>query len=121
NPKTGTMRVELDVADPKGLLRPGMNGAATIQIQNNAPGVLHVPRSALTPTASLVDGRILEGMVYVVRGKTAHATRVECGAASGNQVEIVSGLRPTDLIVLQPGASWEETVPVMVKESPGAK
>jgi RND family efflux transporter MFP subunit len=119
--KTHTMRVEIDVPNPKGELRPGMEGGATIQIKNDKPGVLRVPRSAFAPRYVYPGGRFRDGTVYVVRGKTAHRTFVDCSADNENEVEIVSGLRPTDSIVLRPEASWGETVPVTVKKGRGEK
>jgi RND family efflux transporter MFP subunit len=119
NEKTRTMRVEIDILNPKGRLLPGLTGEVQIQLPKRADG-LHVPISALTAQSETNRGRI-EGTVYVVRGKTAHATRVVCGAIVGGEIEIVSGLGPNDLIVVRPGAGWGDTVPVTVRKGGGAK
>jgi len=39
----------------------------------------------------------------------------------GNSIEILSGLRPTDLVVVNPGERWGPTIPVEIKEGGGSK
>jgi RND family efflux transporter MFP subunit len=121
NPKTRTMRVEIDIPNPKGRLLPGLTGEVKIYLPKRAAGVLHVPLSAVTLRAMTKSGRIIGGVVYVVRGKTAHATRVQCSGSNSREIEIASGLEPNDLIVLHPDDRWGDTVPVTVKQGPGPK
>jgi hypothetical protein len=78
-----------------------------------------VPRSAVSVQGES-RGRIV-GWVYVVHDGKAHRTRVVAGADDGRQVEILSGLMPTDRVVLHPGSTWAEAVPVTVRKGAGAK
>jgi HlyD family secretion protein len=127
--KTRTMHVEVDVPNPKQQLRPGMYGVASLRLKNMAPGVLRVPSSAITHAVADEGepvGRISRAVVYVVRGGKAHRTRVECGATYANSlgragIEILSGLRPTDLVVLNPDIRWGPAVPVEIKEGGDSK
>src|SRR5207245_2500178 len=105
-------------------LRPGMSGTASLRLKNNAPGVLRVPFSAIThATADARDppGRISRALVYVIRGGKAHRTQVECGARYRDTIEILSGLQPTDLVVLGPDVRWGAAIPVEVKEGGASK
>jgi multidrug efflux pump subunit AcrA (membrane-fusion protein) len=111
------MRVEIDIPNPKGRLLPGLTGEAKIQLPKRAEA-MRVPASALSPTIGNSARGI--GYVYVVRDGKAHRTRVITGANDGQQVEILSGLRATDLVVLRPG-EWADTVPVTVRKGGGSK
>jgi RND family efflux transporter MFP subunit len=124
NEKTGTMRVEIDLLNPKGRLLPGLTGTASIRIPNKAPRVLLVPYTAI------IDGSNLLGpgysgpkpaTVYVVRNGKAYRTSVRWGARVANDVEILSGLRPDDLVVRDLSELKGDAVPVVVKKGPGPK
>ncbi|MGO9108410.1 MAG: efflux RND transporter periplasmic adaptor subunit [Thermoguttaceae bacterium] len=93
DPQSRTMRVEVDLPNPSGRLRPGMYGQVTIN--------LHTDRSALVlPVSCLVgpqkDGK---GAVYVVRDGKAHLVPVKLGSNDGIHVEILDGLTVTDDVV----------------------
>jgi RND family efflux transporter MFP subunit len=109
DPATGMMRVEIDVPNPKQLLRPGMRGNATLH--------LRAPSEALRVKASSVV-RVEEDKraVYVVRDGKARRTPVETGLEDRGQVEILSGLKATDRVVTDPKGLRGEAVPVEVKE-----
>jgi HlyD family secretion protein len=115
---TRTMRVEIDIPNPKDRLLPGLTGEAKIQLPKRADA-LRVPVSALSPGIGNASRGI--GYVYVVRDGKAHRTRVVTGANDGQQAEILSGLRPTDQVVLNPVGGWGDTVPVTVKKGGGPK
>jgi HlyD family secretion protein len=116
--KTRTMRVEIDIPNPQNRLLPGLTGEVKIQLPKRADALL-VPLSALHPVIGNATRSI--GYVYVVRNGKAHRTRVVTGARDDQQVEILSGLRPADQVVLHPGARWRDSVPVTVKKGGGPK
>jgi RND family efflux transporter MFP subunit len=119
--KTQTMRVEIDVPNPKGLLRPGMPGQVTIMLGKGRPDALRIPLSAV------VFGPEDKEMVYVVRDNKAHRVPVEVRVLIGNeinndnQVEVRSGLKSTDRVVIDPKGLTGDVVPVEVKMEPKDK
>ncbi len=102
NPTTRTMRVEVDLPNPSGLLVEGMYGRATIDL---------LPRSEnLTVPAACVVGHAPEskGVVFVVRDGKARRTAIVLGEDDGNLVEVLEGLGPDDEVVVRPGGSLED-------------
>lgn len=91
---TRTMRTEIDLANDKNLLRDGMYGKVTVML-DKAPDGLTVPSSALLGES---DGG--KGSLYVIRGGKAHKLEVNIGADNGVEVEVLSGLKADDDVVV---------------------
>jgi len=93
DPLSRTMRVEVDLPNPSGRLRPGMYGQVTIN--------LHTDRNAVVlPVSCLVGPQKDEkGSVYVVRDGKARLVPVKLGTSDGIHVEILDGLAVTDDVV----------------------
>jgi HlyD family secretion protein len=108
NPQTRTMRVEIDLPNDKDLLREGMYGRATIQL---AP-----PSTALTIPASALVGKTTDdkGKVYVVRAGKAVLTSIDIGQDDGLQMEVLSGIKPTDEVVVHYRGTLGDGIPVTV-------
>jgi cobalt-zinc-cadmium efflux system membrane fusion protein len=88
-----TVPVRLDVANPDGLLRPGMSGSARVPLASDA-GVVAVPSAALQ---RLDDGWV----VFVPLEAGRFAVRpVGRGRDLGDQVEVLSGLVDGETVVL---------------------
>ena len=111
NERTATMPAEIDVPNPKGLLRPGMNINVTLHLDKAPTNAFTIPRSCLV----LDEGR---WTVYVFRDGKAHRTPVRTGVENGDKVEVLSGLQATDRIVLDPKGLSGDVVPVEVKKEP---
>ena len=96
------MRVEIDLANPKGLLCDGMYGKAIITLARN-------PSNLTVPTACVVEhfGKT-QGAVYLVRDGMARRTEVTLGADNGSLVEILSGIGPRDDVVLRARGSLDD-------------
>jgi RND family efflux transporter MFP subunit len=111
DPKNRTMRVEIDVPNPKEQLRPGMYGSVTIHLRKATPGAFRVPASSLaaSPAAD-------QAAVSVVSGGKARRTAVRVGNWGDEEVEILSGLKPSDLVVADAAGLSGEVVPVEAKE-----
>ncbi len=93
------MQVEIDVADPNEKIRPGMRGEATIQIPGQ-PGALRIPSSSLLAGPGIYQTATgLWAVVYVVRDGKPERTRVAIGVQKGKEVEILGGLKETDLVL----------------------
>jgi RND family efflux transporter MFP subunit len=108
DPTTRTMRVEVDLPNPDGLLVDGMYVRATINLQP--------PSDHLTVPAACVVGHSEHGTgsVFVVRaGKTRRLT-VTIGNDDGTSVEILAGVEPNDKVVIRPGATLNDGTAVVV-------
>ncbi len=110
--KTGTMQVEMDVPNPKNLLRPGMFIRALLVLDKKAPaGAVAVPATAVVK-------RKEHSYIFIVRDDKAHLTPVRVSYEEGDRVEIESGVRASDRIVIDPRGLEGEAVPVEVKKTP---
>lgn len=108
DPASRTLLVEVDVANPNGLLLPG----AYVSVHLKLPATI---RSVTIPAGTLLFRR--EGLrVGVVRNGRANLVPVTIGRDYGANVEIVSGLQPTDSIILDPSDSLENGSPVRVQQ-----
>jgi RND family efflux transporter MFP subunit len=107
DPGTRLMHIEIDVANPNGKLCQGMYGRVNIILQKS--DLLSVPSSCLVERSE--SGK---GVVYVVRDGHARRVSVRYSEDNGLKVGIVSGLKPDDAVVLRPGTSLADGVPVAV-------
>jgi HlyD family secretion protein len=107
DPTTRTMSVEIDLANPKGTLREGMYGTATIVLEPVSHN-LTVP-----PSCVMEHSGQTHGVVYLVSGGLAHRTQVELGADNGSLVEILAGIKPDDSVVVRSGVPLEDGLAVV--------
>jgi len=109
DPVDRTMRVEVDLENTLNELRDGMFGRVTIQL-TRATKEVSVPSTCLV---SSVEGTTTS--VYVVQDGEARLRPLKVGRDNGIQVEIISGLKPDELVVLHPTSelfSGEKVDPV---------
>jgi HlyD family secretion protein len=92
-----TMRVEVDLKNTSNELRDGMFGRVTIQLTESTKE-LSIPSSALLRNG----GESQSFSVYVVRNGYAELVPVKIGRDNGIRAEVISGLRPDDLIIARP-------------------
>ena len=90
-----TLLLEAEVPNPDGHLRPGSFAKAEIVVQASDPAVL-------VPASSIVTFAGIEKVIGVEAGKAVEK-RVRTGRRSGDQVEIVEGVKAGEPVVLQPG------------------
>jgi RND family efflux transporter MFP subunit len=109
NPTTRTMRVEVDLPNPDGLLRQGMYGRVTI--------ALEPPSTHLTlPSACILErSGTGKGVVQVVRGDKVEKLDVLLGSDNGALVEVRSGLNADDEVILRSGSPVEPGMTVAVR------
>jgi multidrug efflux pump subunit AcrA (membrane-fusion protein) len=128
DPVTRTMRVEIDVPNPKEQVRPGMRGTASIRV--NMGGGLSVP--LYLPASCVLTWHQNPAAVYVVKGGKAHRTSVMVDFNEGEKhypplqgkssnIVVYSGLKAGDLVVADPKGLTEAVVPVKVKDNPTRK
>lgn len=87
----GTFKVTLELANPKGDLRPGAFARVRLKTGEFAGATL-VPRRALM----LEDG---ESYVFVAQGDSVVRTRIQVGATEGDRAQVLAGLVTGDRIV----------------------
>jgi multidrug efflux pump subunit AcrA (membrane-fusion protein) len=107
------MRVEIDLPNPKGILRDGMYGKATILIDSAS-------KNLTVPPAAVFEHRgRAQGIIFIARDGLARRTEVTLGSDDGKLVEILKGLKPEDAIIVHASSPLEDGIPV-VEASPSA-
>lgn len=104
DPKTRTLRIEVDLPNPDGKLRPGVYAHATVIAEEHAD-VVTVPA-----TAPVREGD--RAFCTVVVGGKAVKRPVRLGLSDGTWTEIASGLEPRDVVVKANAASITEGQPL---------
>ncbi|HEY8517116.1 MAG TPA: efflux RND transporter periplasmic adaptor subunit [Candidatus Binatia bacterium] len=93
-PESRTIPVRITVANEDGTLRPGMSATARVPLADEMSRVLAVPAAALQ---RLADGWV----VFLPRGEGRFEVRpVGRGRDLGGEVEVVSGLKPDERVVV---------------------
>jgi RND family efflux transporter MFP subunit len=99
-----TLLVEVDIDNPTGRLLPG----AYVFVHLKLPNATH---SVTIPASALIFRK--EGLqVGLVRDSKAELVPVKISHDYGNSVEIVSGLQPTDAVIVDPSDSLVNGMPV---------
>ncbi len=122
DPATRTLRVEVDIDNPQGVLLPGMYLQVTFDITRK--GLLQVPASAMIFRAS--------GPVVAVVGDDGQVAfhKVNIAIDNGDFVELSSGVAPDDKVALNLSNQIDEgdkvvatdiDSPVKVVDAPAAQ
>lgn len=109
DPSSRTMRAEVDIANPNGVLLPGMYGTLVIDLEAHSDA-LTVPEAAVrTEKAATI--------VYVLDGDHAVARTVKTGFTAEHRIEILDGLDET-ATVITPASSVTDGTPVRASRHP---
>jgi membrane fusion protein (multidrug efflux system) len=104
--KTRTVQARAQIPNPQLKLKPGMFARVAVLLETRENAIL-VPEQAIWP-----QGR--ETFVYrVVEGKAA-LTKIEIGTRRPGEVEVLSGLKPDDLVVTDGQIKIKDGAPVTV-------
>jgi len=106
DPRTRTMRTEILVDNPDGFLAAGMFARVSIDLEQR-DDVLALPPSC-------VHFQKDQAYVFVVDQGSARRVNVVCGADDGNAIEIVSGLRGAESVVVSAPGSLTDGAPIAV-------
>jgi RND family efflux transporter MFP subunit len=106
DPKTRTIRAEIDIPNPGGKLRPGLYAYATVIVEEH-PDVLTVPTTAIFQEKD-------KAFCVVVAGGKAVRRPIETGLNDGARTEVTSGLEGSEVVVKAGAASLVEGQPVEV-------
>ena len=109
DPKTRSMPVEMDVANPRGLLAPGMYPTVMWPVRNLRRALLVPPASIVTTTEKTFIIRIRNGVVEWVP--------VARGPSVGNLAEVYGALEPGDWIAARGSDELREGTRVSVKKT----
>jgi RND family efflux transporter MFP subunit len=112
DPASRTLLVEVDVENARGRLKPGAYAQVHLKMPEGA-------RSLVIPANALLFRR--EGLqVGVVRDGKAELVRVVPGHDYGDSMEILSGLQPTDDVILSPSDSLTSGTQVQISNEKAA-
>ena len=110
DPQSRTMHTEIDLPNEDDTLRPGMYGLAKIILDTES-------HKATLPTTCLVgDTRGNKADILVVKDGKAKKTQVTIGADDGLRVEILDGVDPKDVVILDT-QNVSDGAPVQVAQS----
>ena len=105
-----TLLVEVDIDNPTGQLLPGAYVFVHLKLPDET-------RSVTIPSNALIFRK--EGLqVGLVRDGKAELVPVKISRDYGNAVEIVSGLQPTDAVIVDPSDSLVPGMPVRLSSKP---
>jgi RND family efflux transporter MFP subunit len=96
-----TMRAEIDVQNPDGVLRPGLYITARLKVAER-PNVLSLPTAAVLTADGKAWCWTIGAAGVVVR------TPIETGIRARDEVEIMSGLTGDDLVIGMNAAAFQE-------------
>jgi HlyD family secretion protein len=106
DPKARTIRVEIDIPNPDGHLRPGLYAYATIIAEEH--------RDVLTvPAAAVVEENGKARCIVIESGK-AVGRPVDLGLSDGTWAEIAAGLAAGDAVVKANAGSLADAQSVQV-------
>jgi membrane fusion protein (multidrug efflux system) len=118
DPTTRNIQIQATLANPKGILRPGMFVDTQV--------VLGAPRTVVTVPASAISYAPYGDSVFIVtdlkndKGQTYRGVRqqiVKVGPARGDQVAIVSGVNPGEEVATSGLFKLRNGVPVEINNS----
>jgi RND family efflux transporter MFP subunit len=105
-----TLNVEVDVNNPDGRIRPG----AYVLVHMRVPNMAQTAARALVIPANTLLFRSEGLRVGVVRKDHAELVPITIGRDYGSTVEVVTGLAPTDQLIINPSDSLISGTPVHV-------
>jgi RND family efflux transporter MFP subunit len=109
DPSSRTLLTEVQVENPKGELMPGSYAQVTFHLSSGSQPLV-IPANALLfrsagPEVAVVDAN-----------KAARLQKILVGRDFGTSLEIISGLKPEDSVIVNPPDSISDGIPVTVEE-----
>jgi RND family efflux transporter MFP subunit len=114
DPATNTGTIRIRIENPKHDVKLGMFLSVTLPMKRSVAKLI-VPRQAIYPDESG------EPHVYRLNGEDAESVGVELGAQTKDKVEIVSGVKEGDTLILTGGYGLPEKAKVKVKAGKAEK
>lgn len=107
DPKTRSVKIKIWLDNPDGRIKPGMSADVILTLEIR-PKALLVPRTALLTENG-------ESFLFVVESGRAVKRRVKVGLTDEWNAEIIEGIGPEDLVVVEGGNALEEGDPVRIE------
>ena len=108
DPRTRTVKVEVEVNNPNHLLKPGMFASVNVTVSERVDAVI-------LPVDAIVRREDLE-QVFIVQDDKALLRTVETGITEGDSVEIVEGVEAGQIVVVVGNRNLAEGDNVLVVE-----
>jgi RND family efflux transporter MFP subunit len=112
DPASRTLLTEVQVPNPKSELIPGSYAEVTFTISSAEPPLV-------VPSNTLIFRSAGPQVAVVDSGHAARLHKVTIGRDFGNSLEILSGLQPNDLVILNPPDSLSDGTAVSPQEAAG--
>ena len=112
DPRTRTLRVKAELANPEGRIRPGLFAHVDLGVSERL-GAIVVPEDAVIQRA---DGAVV---FRVVASQRVERVRVETRAHGEGWIEIREGLAPNEQVVVRGQFRLEDGIAVTVRRSDG--
>lgn len=109
-----SVKVIAEVDNSSQILKPGLFVKGQIII-GQRPGLIKIPRTALL-TWNVLEKR---GEVFIVRGNIATRQTIKTGGLTGSWVEVISGLRAGDQIIIRGGFQVQDGEEVQITKVNG--
>jgi RND family efflux transporter MFP subunit len=93
DPQTRTLSLSVSLRNPKGDLKPGIFGTAEITIGGRE-------KTLVVPQEAVVTSDQKQGVFVIDKKKTAHFVPVTIGLSSEGQVELLTGVKEGDQVVV---------------------
>jgi len=106
DPETRLFRVELEMDNSNGILKPGMYAKAEIVVANFA-NVLAIANVSIFREEGITK-------VYTVENDSAFARTFEAGSTDGENTQVISGITQDELVVMVGKSSLRNATPVMI-------
>lgn len=113
---TGTIGVEIGLANSDGSLRPGMFVRIQVVPETHTDVVL-MPADATTSEVLAGMDNVVETVVFVVEGDHVRERRVRLGLTNGTHYEVLEGLAPGEMVITLGQNLLRDGVKVNVLES----
>ena len=114
---SATVRVEIDLPNPKGDIRLGMFGTVYVKHGKGPDNAVRVPASAVFEVAS-ANPNDPTTSVYAYKDGKARKTPVRVSYRNGNEAEVASGLTADDVVVTNPRALMPQAEVAVEVEKP---
>jgi RND family efflux transporter MFP subunit len=106
-----TMRTEIDIPNPGGILSPGAYASATFSLRSPVASLIIPANTLIFQQAGLQVG-------VVGQDHRVQLRNITIGRDFGTSVEVISGLKATDAVIANPSDSLNSGDPVQAESAP---
>ncbi len=113
DPQSTTVEIWLQAANPGGKLRPG--GTVQVEITTDT-----IPDATVVPAEALLPAEEGGSALYAVGSDlVAHQRKIEIGVRTPEKVQILSGVKPGEKVVVSGGVGLQDGAKVKLAEAAG--